>query len=47
MSKQKREKLAVTVTPEKTRQDKTFIQIEGKLTPRAIRSDRWRTWGYS
>ena len=32
MSKPKREKLAVTVTPEKTSQDKTFVQVEGKLT---------------
>ena len=32
MSKQKREKFTATVTPEKTRQDKTFVQVEGKLT---------------
>ena len=32
MSKQKREKLTATTTPEKTRQHKTFIQVEGELT---------------
>ncbi len=31
MSKQKR-KLLATATPEKTPQDKTFVQVEGKLT---------------
>ena len=32
MSKQKREKLTVSVTPEKPRQDQLFFQVEGKLT---------------
>ena len=32
MSKQKREKFPATATPEKTPQDKTFVQVEGKLT---------------
>ncbi len=32
MSKQKREKFPATATPEKTRPDKTFVQVEGKLT---------------
>ena len=32
MSKQKKEKFTATVTPEKTRPEKTFAQVEGKLT---------------
>ena len=32
MFKPKREKLTTTVTPEKTRQQKPFVQIEGELT---------------
>ena len=32
MSKQKREKFTSTVTPEKPRQEKPFVQVEGKLT---------------
>ena len=33
MSRQKRKKFTVTPKPEKIRQDKPFVQIEGKLTP--------------
>ena len=29
MSKQKREKLTATTTPEKPHQDKPFVQVEG------------------
>ena len=32
MFKSKRSKFTVTVTPEKTRQDKSFVQAEGELT---------------
>ncbi len=32
MSRQKREKFTITTKPEKIRQDKPFVQIEGKLT---------------
>ncbi len=32
MSKQQREKLTATVTPEKPRQDKPLVQTEGELT---------------
>ena len=32
MFKQKREKLTTTATPEKTRPEKPFFQVEGELT---------------
>ena len=32
MSKQKRSKLTASVTPEKPRQDKPFVQVEEELT---------------
>ena len=32
MSKQNQEKLTTTTTPEKSRQDKPLVHIEGKLT---------------
>ena len=32
MYKQKREKLTVTTTPEKTHPQQPFVQVEGKLT---------------
>ena len=32
MAKQKREKFTASVTPEKLRQDKPFVQVEGELT---------------
>ena len=32
MSKQKRSKLTTSVTPKNTRQEKPFVQLEGKLT---------------
>ena len=32
MSKQKREKSTATATPEKLRQEKPFVQVEGELT---------------
>ena len=32
MSKQKTSKLTASVTPEKPRHDKPFVQVEGKLT---------------
>ena len=41
MLKPKRDKCNATVTSEKLRPQKPFIQIEGELTPRAIGSDRW------
>ncbi len=34
-------KLLATATPEKTRQQKPFVQVKGKLTPSSIGSDRW------
>ena len=33
MSKQQPEKLTASVTPEKPRQHKSFVQAEGELTP--------------
>ena len=36
MFKQKREKFTVTTKPEKIRQDKPLVQIEGKLTPEQL-----------
>ena len=32
MSKQKRVKLTASITPKNTRQEKPFVQVEGKLT---------------
>ncbi len=32
MSKQRREKCTASVTPKNTRQEKPFVQVEGKLT---------------
>ena len=42
MSKQKREKFTATVTPEKTRQNETFIQVEGKLTEAQLEAIAFR-----
>ena len=42
MSKQKSEKFTATVKPEKPRQQKSFVQAEGELTPSSTRGDRRR-----